>query len=163
MIVGIGTDLCVVSRFGEMVQRRPGLLERLLNERERATSIASQAGRFAAKEALAKALGAPGGMSWQDCTVERVPGGAPIVHLRATVAARAAELGITHWHLSISHDAGIASARSRIERSTSSTAVGPSCTTCCGAAIASRKLGKWQMPSTLCLGSGASASLIRVK
>src|SRR5690606_24439556 len=71
---------------------------------------ASLAARFAAKEAIAKALGAPGGMSWQDCTVERVPGGAPVVHLRDTVAARAAELGVRTWHVSISHDAGIASA-----------------------------------------------------
>ncbi len=104
MIVGIGTDLCVVSRFGEMVQRRPGLLERLLNERERATSLASQAGRFAAKEAFAKALGSPGGMRWLDSEVVKDANGAPSFEVRGTVAARLDQLGITRVHLSLSHD-----------------------------------------------------------
>jgi len=49
-------------------------------------------------------------MAWQDCAVERFVGGAPIAPVRDTVAARAAELGVRTWHLSISHDAGIASA-----------------------------------------------------
>lgn len=104
MIVGIGTDLCVVSRFREIAERRPGLLERLLNERERATSIASQAGRFAAKEAFAKALGSPGGMSWLDSEVIKDEHGAPSFEVRGTVAARLEELGITRVHLSLSHD-----------------------------------------------------------
>jgi len=110
VIIGVGIDVVDVERFVATLDRTPGLREKLFTPDERSLPPASLAARFAAKEAIAKALGAPGGMSWQDCTVERVPGGAPIVHLRATVAARAAELGITHWHLSISHDAGIASA-----------------------------------------------------
>ena len=57
MIVGIGTDLCVIERFRDMLARRPGLDERLLTEGERRLSIESQAARFAAKEAFAKALG----------------------------------------------------------------------------------------------------------
>ena len=69
MIVGVGTDLCVVERFEAMLERRDGLRERLLTASERALSIQSQAARFAAKEALAKALASPGGMRWTDCEV----------------------------------------------------------------------------------------------
>ena len=110
MIIGVGIDVVDVDRFIATLDRTPRLREKLFTPDERSLPPASLAARFAAKEAIAKALGAPGGMSWQDCTVERVPGGAPIVHLRDTVAARADELGVIQWHLSISHDAGIASA-----------------------------------------------------
>ena len=70
----------------------------------------SLAARFAAKEAIAKALGAPAGMSWQDATVRRVAGAQPVVEVVGTVAAAAALAGVDRFHLSISHDAGIASA-----------------------------------------------------
>lgn len=110
MIVGVGIDVVDVERFLATLRRTPRLREKLFTPDERELPPASLAARFAAKEAIAKALGAPGGMSWQDCTVERVVGGAPVVHLRETVAARAAELGVRQWHLTISHDAGIASA-----------------------------------------------------
>ena len=110
MIIGVGIDVVDVGRFLATLERTPRLREKLFTPEERELPPASLAARFAAKEAIAKALGAPGGMSWQDCTIERVVGGAPVVHLRATVAARADELGVRHWHLSISHDAGIASA-----------------------------------------------------
>ena len=66
--------------------------------------------RFAAKEALAKALGAPSGLRWHDCWVVNDGAGQPHFELTGTVAARAAELGIETIHLSLSHDAGIASA-----------------------------------------------------
>lgn len=110
MIVGVGIDVVDVARFMATLERTPRLRERLFTPEERDLPPASLAARFAAKEAIAKALGAPGGMSWQDCTVERVVGGPPVVHLRDTVAARADELGVKTWHLTISHDAGIASA-----------------------------------------------------
>jgi holo-[acyl-carrier protein] synthase len=92
------------------IERSPRLLTRLFTEEERDLPPASLAARFAAKEAIAKALGAPRGMRWHDCTVRRISGGAPVVEITGTVAARAAELGIDRWHLSISHDAGIAAA-----------------------------------------------------
>ncbi|WP_324649631.1 holo-ACP synthase [Georgenia sp. H159] len=110
MIIGVGIDVVDVARFMLTLERTPRLRDKLFTPEERELPPASLAARFAAKEAIAKALGAPGGMSWQDCTVERVPGGAPIVHVRDSVAARADELGVRSWHLSISHDAGIASA-----------------------------------------------------
>ncbi|PJI94881.1 holo-ACP synthase [Luteimicrobium subarcticum] len=110
MIIGVGIDVVDVARFMATLERTPGLRERLFTPDERDLPPASIAARFAAKEAIAKALGAPGGMSWQDATVHRVPGGAPQVEIRGTVAARAEELGVATFHLSISHDAGIASA-----------------------------------------------------
>ena len=105
MIVGIGTDLCVVARFEAMLARRPRLAERLLTETERALPVQSQA-----KEALAKALGSPGGLRWLDAEVVTSAAGAPSFRLSGTVAERAAALGIGGVHLSISHDGGFATA-----------------------------------------------------
>lgn len=110
MIVGIGTDLCVVERFEAMLARRPGVGERLLTARERLLSTQSQAARFAAKEALAKALGSPGGLRWLDAEVVKSADGVPSFLLTGTVAQRVAELGISQIHLSISHDGGFATA-----------------------------------------------------
>lgn len=110
MIVGVGIDVVDVARFVATLERAPGLLERLFTPDERHLAPASLAARFAAKEAIAKALGAPAGMSWQDATVRRVAGQQPVVEVVGTVAARADELGVARFHLSISHDAGIASA-----------------------------------------------------
>lgn len=110
MITGIGTDLCVVSRFAEMLERRPGLGSRLLSDAERALSVQSQAARFAAKEALAKALGSPGGMNWRDVEVVKSDDGVPSFQPTGTVQQRIDELGVTTIHLSISHDGGFATA-----------------------------------------------------
>ena len=70
----------------------------------------SLAARFAAKEALAKALGAGGGMHWTDAEVITDDAGRPSLVVTGTVAARAESLGVTRWHVSLSHDGGIASA-----------------------------------------------------
>lgn len=110
MIVGVGIDVVDVARFLATLERAPRLRTRLFTADERDLPPSSLAARFAAKEAIAKSLGAPAGMSWQDATVHRVSGGQAVVETRGTVAARAAELGVTRFHLSISHDAGIASA-----------------------------------------------------
>ena len=110
MIVGVGIDVVDVARFTATLERTPRLLERLFTEVERGLAPASIAARFAAKEALAKALGAPVGLRWHDVTVHRADDGRPHLDVRGTVAARAEELGIDSLHLSISHDAGIASA-----------------------------------------------------
>ena len=72
--------------------------------------LESLAARFAAKEALAKALGAPGDLSWHDAEVVTDVSGWPSFELRGTVAARAQELGVDRVHLSLSHDGGLASA-----------------------------------------------------
>ncbi|MFZ2625350.1 MAG: holo-ACP synthase [Propionibacterium sp.] len=112
MIVGIGIDICDVSRFAAMSERRPGILERIFCSDEmlahglprRSESLAA---RFAAKEALAKALGAPAGLSWHDAEVVVDADGRPGLELRGTVAARAELLGVARVHLSLSHDAGL--------------------------------------------------------
>lgn len=109
-VVGVGIDVVDVTRFMLALDRAPRLRERLFTEPERDLPPSSLAARFAAKEAIAKALGSPGGMRWHDCTVHRVTGGPPRVEIVGTVAAVADRLGVTGWHLSISHDAGIASA-----------------------------------------------------
>ena len=116
MIVGVGIDVVDVARFVATLERVPALRLRLFTPEERAMPDASLAARFAAKEAIAKALGAPPGMSWQHATVRRVAGAQPVVEITGTVAARAAVLGIDVWHLSLSHDAGIASAVAIAER-----------------------------------------------
>jgi holo-[acyl-carrier protein] synthase len=116
MIVGIGIDVVPVERFAEALRRTPSLGGRLFTEGEQVTDAGglrtaeSLAARFAAKEALAKALGAPGGMAWTDAEVHTDPEGRPYLTVMGTVAARAADLGVQNWHVSLSHDGGIASA-----------------------------------------------------
>ncbi len=110
MIVGVGIDVCDVARFAESVERTPAMVKRLFTPAEAERPMASKAARFAAKEALAKALGAPAGMSWHDAEVLTDSEGRPYFEVKGTVAARAAELGVARIHLSLSHDAGIASA-----------------------------------------------------
>jgi holo-[acyl-carrier protein] synthase len=116
VIVGVGIDVAEIARFAEALERTPGMAERLFNHSElhlpsgERRGVASLAARFAAKEALAKALGAPPGLHWQDAEVTTEDSGRPRLTVRGTVAARAAELGVTGWHVSLSHDAGVASA-----------------------------------------------------
>ncbi|MFK5582059.1 MULTISPECIES: holo-ACP synthase [unclassified Serinicoccus] len=110
MIVGVGIDVVDISRFAARLEANPRLGERLFTEEELGLRPASMAARFAAKEALAKALGAPVGLRWTDATVVRAGDGRPHLRTTGTVAARAARLGVERFHLSLSHDAGIASA-----------------------------------------------------
>jgi holo-[acyl-carrier protein] synthase len=84
--------------------------ERLFTATELSRPLASLAARFAAKEALAKALGAPSGLHWMDAEVQTDDNGQPSLVLLRSVAARASELGAQRVHVSLSHDAGIASA-----------------------------------------------------
>jgi holo-[acyl-carrier protein] synthase len=109
-IVGVGIDVVDISRFDDALRRTPGLVSRLFTPDEATRPLASLAARFAAKEALAKALGAPRNLDWHDAEVVSESSGRPPFTLQDTVAARAAELGVTTVHLSLSHDAGIASA-----------------------------------------------------
>ena len=96
--------------FLATLERTPRLAERLFTDVERGLAPASLAARFAAKEALAKALGAPGDLHWHDAEVVVGHRGRPHLEVRGSVAGRAAQLGVSTWHLSLSHDGGIASA-----------------------------------------------------
>ena len=111
MIVGVGIDVVQVARLERALARTPRLGERLFTDAERSQPrVESLAARFAAKEAVAKALGAPGGLRWRDAEVVSDPSGRPRLVLHGGVADEASAQGITTWHLSMSHDAGVATA-----------------------------------------------------
>jgi holo-[acyl-carrier protein] synthase len=110
MIVGVGIDVVDIARFEQSLARTPGLAQRLFTAGEGGLPPRSLAARFAAKEALSKALGAPRGLLWTDAEVVTSDLGRPHLQVTGTVAAAAARLGVISWHLSLSHDAGIASA-----------------------------------------------------
>lgn len=108
MIVGIGVDIVDLERFEATLERTPHLRERVFTENERTAGPASLAAVFAAKEAVAKALGAPPGLAWHDCEIQHDAGGRPYIFATGSVAAAALARGILRWHLSLSHDAGAA-------------------------------------------------------
>ncbi|MEJ5944381.1 holo-ACP synthase [Pseudokineococcus basanitobsidens] len=113
-VVGVGVDVVDVERFARVLARDgahgDALRRRLFDDDEAGLPVRSLAARFAAKEALAKALGAPPGLRWRDARVRSGEHGAPHLELAGTVAARAAALGVGAVHLSLSHDGGIATA-----------------------------------------------------
>jgi holo-[acyl-carrier protein] synthase len=108
VIIGVGTDVVEIARLEASFERTPTLRDRLFTAAEAALPLESVAARFAAKEALAKALGAPGDLSWHDAEVVTDVSGWPSFELRGSVAARADHLGVERVHLSLSHDAGVA-------------------------------------------------------
>ena len=110
MILGVGIDVVDIERFEESLDRTPAMRERLFTPQERVRPLASLAARFAAKEALAKALGAPVGMGWLDAEIINEATGDPQFEIRGTVLSRANDIGVQTVHVSLSHDAGIASA-----------------------------------------------------
>ena len=101
--MGIGVDVCDVSRWEVAVERHPGIVRKVLAEAEARTPLRSQAARFAAKEALYKALGGRDGLSWQDCEVVS-DGGVPQFELRGSLARRASDL-VTAWTVRTGHSA----------------------------------------------------------
>jgi holo-[acyl-carrier protein] synthase len=116
LIIGIGVDVVDMPRFAGSLVRTPGLAARLFSERElnqpggKGENTVSQAARFAAKEAVAKALGAPAGLRWHDCEVLVGERGKPYLEISGTVLETSKEQNITRWHLSLSHDGAIATA-----------------------------------------------------
>lgn len=110
MIIGIGVDLVDVPRFEQSLARTPALLQRLFSPAERILKPRSLAARYAAKEALIKALGGSDGVHWTDIEVASEPSGRPVFALSGSTASVVAERGITALHLSLSHDAGLAAA-----------------------------------------------------
>lgn len=114
MIISVGTDLVSIARFKQAIIRTEGFLERVFTPSElqlesgEPRGTISLAGIFAAKESIAKALGAPDGLSWQDCQISYADSGQPKVKVMGRIAELASSKGITNWHLSISHDAELA-------------------------------------------------------
>ena len=119
MITGLGVDIVEIDRMREALRRRPRLKERLFSEEERAycdrrsKPEVHYALRFAAKEAVLKALGTGfAGMRFADVEVVREASGRPVPRLSGRAAERAAELGIVEMHVSLSftHTTAVASA-----------------------------------------------------
>ena len=113
MIDGIGIDVVDIARFLESLERTPALREKLFTESERSKPDSSLAARFAAKEALYKALSPTCGLKWHDAEVINHPNGKPDFLFRGEIADLVDGASV---HLSLSHDAGIASAMVVVER-----------------------------------------------
>jgi holo-[acyl-carrier protein] synthase len=114
---GVGIDAVEVDRLRQALARRPSLAERLFTDDERAYAARASdpgphlAARFAAKEALSKALGVGiGAVSWRDVEVVRDDSGAPSLLLAGEAARLAARAGIGSWHLSLTHTDALAMA-----------------------------------------------------
>ena len=113
MIDGIGIDVVDIARFQESLERTPSLREKLFTESERDKPVQSLAARFAAKEALYKALSPEHGLQWHDAEVINLESGKPAFLFRGEIADLVDGAAV---HLSLSHDAGIASAFVIVER-----------------------------------------------
>lgn len=110
MIKGIGVDIVDLARFTRQVERTPRLIPRLFAESERGLPVHSLAARFAAKEALIKALGGSTGVTWQDMEIVPDAQGNPEFALHGGALTALAARGVTSVHLTMTHDAGVACA-----------------------------------------------------
>ena len=112
-ILGHGIDIVETSRIRQLVENHGRhFLDRVFTTREqeycelnRKRYFEHLAGRFAAKEAVLKVLGTGwrGGIQWTDIEVLKEPSGQPKIRLTGECERIAGELGISHWHISISH------------------------------------------------------------
>lgn len=118
-VIGHGIDLVEVAALRRWIDDpRDPLVPRcfahdeLVEIGEGPDRIERLAGRFAAKEAVLKALGTGfgAGVSFKDVVIRRKPGGPPEVFLSGGAALAARDLGVTDWRLSISHAGGLAMA-----------------------------------------------------
>lgn len=117
--MGVGTDVVSTAGVATRLERAPALATRLFTRTELAAYADrsdSLAARFAAKEAVLKALGSaladagltPPRWRYRDIEVASAPGTPPRLALHGEAATIAARLGVTRWHLSLSHDGGMA-------------------------------------------------------
>ncbi len=109
-ILGIGVDICEIERMERALGRHPAMRERVFTPEERAYCDAkarpaeSYAGRFAAREAVIKALGGYRGKRWQDISVLRAPSGAPAIRLEGNAKVRADTLGVSKVLITFTHE-----------------------------------------------------------
>ncbi|SDY44526.1 holo-ACP synthase [Herbiconiux ginsengi] len=108
MIVGVGVDLVDVARFERSLEKTPRLLDRLFAPGERMLPVRSLAARFAAKEALIKAVGHSTEFRWHDMEIVSNEHRNPEFQVSGGVAQALAEIGATRLHLSMTHDGGTA-------------------------------------------------------
>jgi holo-[acyl-carrier protein] synthase len=116
-LIGIGNDLVDIDRFRKALERTPSLRERLFTDEERSYADARAdpteryAVRFAAKEAVMKALGVGlGEIQMRDIEVQRAESGAPQLVLHGTAAELAAARGVRQWLITLSHSDTVAQA-----------------------------------------------------
>jgi holo-[acyl-carrier protein] synthase len=116
-VIGIGTDLVELERFRTVLARTPGIVARVFTDDERAYAELQAdpterfAVRFAAKEAVLKAMGAGiGECALREIEVVRAETGAPSVRLHGKAAALAAARGVGEWRLTLTHTASLAQA-----------------------------------------------------
>jgi len=119
VITGLGVDIVEIDRMKAALERRPRMKERIFTDDERwycehrNRPEVHYAMRFAAKEAVLKALGTGfSGMRFTDVEVMREANGRPVPKLSGRAAEVAAERGIIEMHLSLSftHSTAVASA-----------------------------------------------------
>jgi holo-[acyl-carrier protein] synthase len=110
MIVGVGVDAVDIERFRTSLERTPTMRERLFVAEELAyvepkvDPVRSLAARFAAREAVMKAMGLGlGAFGFHEVWVTRADSGAPSLAITGRALELAIDRGITHWHLSITH------------------------------------------------------------
>lgn len=108
MQLATGIDLLEINRLRDAIATHgERFLQRVFTEREleaNAQKVESLAGRFAAKEAVAKALGCGiGEVSWKEIEILRAESGAPQLVLHGAAERMAQEQGLTTWSLSLSH------------------------------------------------------------
>ncbi|MDP8936689.1 MAG: holo-ACP synthase [Actinomycetota bacterium] len=115
-MVGIGIDAVEVDRFRRVLGRRPGLAGRLFTDGER-SGVAGRdpaprlAARFAAKEAVMKALGVGlGAFDFHDVEIVSLASGAPTLVVSGRAAALADGLGVAGWRVSLTHTDSVAEA-----------------------------------------------------
>ena len=108
MIVGIGVDLVDVARFETAIANTPKLKERLFTDGEKSLNSYSLAARFAAKEALMKAVGKAQGLSFQEVQIVKDEFGKPSFELTGQSEKTVLDKGIANLHLSLSHDGQMA-------------------------------------------------------
>jgi holo-[acyl-carrier protein] synthase len=116
-VVGIGIDLVDIDRFRRSLERTPSMRTRLFTEIELAyvapqiDPVPSLAARFAAREAVMKALGVGlGAFDFHDVWVERAESGRPSLSLAGRAAELAAAAGVAVWHVSLTHSDVMAAA-----------------------------------------------------
>jgi holo-[acyl-carrier protein] synthase len=116
-VIGIGVDLVDVERMRAVLARTPRLADRLFTPAEKAYAEAARdpaerfAVRFAAKEAVMKALGVGlGAFAWHDVEVVRADSGAPMLRLSGRAAVLADAAGVNGWKLTLAHTATAAEA-----------------------------------------------------
>jgi holo-[acyl-carrier protein] synthase len=109
-ILGLGVDLCEISRMERAIARHPTFRDRVFTPEEiaycdsKARPAESYAGRFSAREATIKALGGYRGRRWQDISVTRHPSGKPMIRLDGNAKRRADALGVDEVLITFTHE-----------------------------------------------------------